>query len=149
MGGETKPFTWVALFRDGHSIEQSAADPQLAFSTLLAYMLGTPENPKRHYLLWFRITDGDRHFTVSFDRDGDAYIDTPDGKMLMTEFKIRSAQLLYRREFDRATRQTIYLLGFGGINTCGEMDGKCIEIADDGSYKMASGSLAEHAMMKI
>lgn len=140
MGGEiAKPFTWIALFRDGHTIEQAEAEnDSVAFNDLVKYMYGTPEEPQRHYLLWFAITDGTTKYTVSFDRDGDAYIDLPDGKMLMTEFKIRSAELLYRMEKDRATGERMYHLGFGGVNTCAEADGKAVVIREDGSYELAS-----------
>lgn len=138
MGGDQKPFGWIALFRDGHTIEQSAASEPSAFQSLVDYLYGTPECPKKHYLLWFKITNGDQSFVVSFDRDGDAYIDLPDGKMIMTEFKIRSAELLYRMEKDRATGERVYHLGFGGVNTCAEADGKAVVIREDGSYEMAS-----------
>lgn len=71
-------------------------DETLAALKLLAdYMYGTPENPRKHYLLWFKMEQGDNIFTVSFDSDGDAYINTSDDKMIMTEFKIRSAHLVF------------------------------------------------------
>lgn len=149
MGGEQKPFKWIALFRDGHSIEQSAAGEPSAFQSLVDYMYGTPENPKKHYLLWFKITDGDNDFTVLFDRDGDAYIDTPDGRMFMTELKIRSSHLLYRMERDRSTLETVFALGFGGVNTCGEIDGRCIVIDPTGSYKLMSELPIDYAMIKL
>lgn len=149
MGGEQKPFGWIALFRDGHTIEQSAAIEPSAFQHLVDYLYGTPENPKKHYLLWFKITDGEQEFVVSFDRDGDAYIDTPDGGMFMTELKIRSSHLLYHMERDRLTQQAVFSLGFGGINTCGEIDGKCIIINPDGSYKSLSELPIDYAMIKI
>lgn len=132
MGGEQKPFGWIALFRDGRTIEQSAATEPSAFQSLVDYLYGTPECPKKHYLLWFKITNGDQSFVVSFDRDGDAYIDTPDGKCHMTEMKIRSAHLLYQRVNDA------FSVGFGGIDTTGKIDGRCIVIAPDGSYKLTS-----------
>lgn len=145
-----KPFTWIALFRDGHTIEQAEAESDsAAFSELAKYLYGTPEEPKRHYLLWFRLTDGERNFTVSFDRDGDAYITTPDERVIMTELKIRSAELLYRMEKDRVTGERQYHLGFGGVNTCGDADGKAVVISEDGSYEMASSLPRECAIIKI
>ena len=149
MGGEQKPFRWIALFRDGHTIEQSAVNDPSAFQSLKDYLYGTIANPKKHYLLWFRITNGDDDFTVSFDRDGDAYIDTPDGKCHMTEMKIRSAHLLYHREYDRATATNVFSLGFGGINTLDEIDGKCLQINDDGSYNSLGVVPIGYAMIKI
>lgn len=149
MGGDHKPFKWIALFRDGHTIEQSAVNEPSAFQCLVDYLYGTAANPKRHYLLWFKITDGDSDYTVSFDRDGDAYIDTPDGKCHMTEMKIRSAHLLYHMERDRATQQTVFALGFGGINTLDEIDGKCIQINMDGSYNSMEVVPINYAMIKI
>lgn len=149
MGGEQKPFGWIALFRDGHTIEQSAATEPSAFQSLVEYLYGTPEYPKKHYLLWFKITNGDESFVVSFDRDGDAYIDTPDGKCHMTEMKIRSAQLLYRSEHNRATGQTEYQLGFGGVNTRGEVDGKYIVIDIAGNYRLVSDLSVERDIISV
>lgn len=140
MGGEIKkPFTWIALFRDGHTIEQAEAESDsAAFHALTNYLYGTPEEPKRHYLLWFKLTDEEMEFTVSFDRDGDAYITTPDERVIMTEFKIRSAELLYRMERDRAADARTYHIGFGGQDTRGIVDSRVIEITEDGSYTLAS-----------
>ena len=149
MGGEIKPFTWIALFRDGHTIEQSAAIEPSAFQHLVDYLYGTAADPKKHYLLWFKITDGEREFIVSFDRDGDAYIDAADGAMFMTELKIRSSHLLYHMERDHATQLAIFRLGFGGINTCNEIDGKCLEIYPDGSYKLMGELPIDYAMIKL
>lgn len=149
MGGEQKPFGWIALFRDGHTIEQSSATEPSAFQSLVEYLYGTPEYPKKHYLLWFKITNGDESFVVSFDRDGDAYIDTPDGKCHMTEMKIRSAQLLYRSEHNRATGQTEYQLGFGGVNTRGEVDGKYIAIDIAGNYRLISDLSVERDIISV
>ncbi len=149
MGGEQKPFGWIALFRDGHTIEQSAASEPSAFQSLVNYLYGTPEDPKKHYLLWFKITDGDSDFIVSFDRDGDAYINTPDGGMFMTGLKIRSSHLLYHMERDRATMQSVFRLGFGGINTINEIDGRCLEIYPDGTYKLMGELPIDYAMIKI
>lgn len=134
MGGEQKPFGWIALFRDGHTIEQSAASEPSAFQSLVNYLYGTTEDPKKHYLLWFKISNGEHNYTVSFDRDGDAYIDTPDGRCHMTEMKIRSAHLLYQRNKIADT----FHIGFGGINTAGHIDGRCLAINTDGSYKTMS-----------
>lgn len=149
MGGEQQPYRWIALFRDGHTIEQSAAIEPSAFQRLVEYLYGTPEDPKKHYLLWFKISNDDEEFVVSFDRDGDAYIDTPDGGLIMTEMKIRSAHLLYRMVRDRETQVALFALGFGGINTCGDIDGKCIMIAPDGSYKLMGELPIDYAMIKL
>lgn len=151
MGGEIKkPFTWIALFRDGHTIEQAeAVSDSAAFDELARYMYGTADDPKRHYLLWFTLSDGERKFTVSFDRDGDAYITTPDERMIMTEFKIRSADLLYRMEKDRATGERLYHIGFGGEDTCGKIDSRVVEVREDGRYELASVLPKECAIIKI
>ena len=143
MAGEQKPFGWIALFRDGHTIDQSAAIEPSAFQHLVEYLYGTPENPKKHYLLWFKITNGDQSYVVSFDRDGDAYIDTPDGKCHMTEMKIRSAHLLYQRVKD------VFAVGFGGVDTTGKIDGRCIIINPDGSYETMGELPINYAMIKI
>jgi len=149
VGGDQKPFGWIALFRDGHTIEQSAATEPSAFQSLVDYLYGTAEYPKKHYLLWFKISNGDQDYTVSFDRDGDAYIDAPDGKCFMTEMKIRSAHLLYRMERDRATLDTAFYIGFGGFDTTDKIDGRCLAIAPDGSYKLMSELPIDYAMIKI
>lgn len=149
MKGNRKPFTWIALFRDGRSIEQAKSDSDsAAFRALVDYLYGTPGDPKRHYLLWFTISDGESKFVVSFDRDGDAYINTPDGNLVMTEFKIRSAELLYRMEKDRENSGRIFYVGFGGEDTRGVIDGKVIRISEDGSYVLTSVSLEEYAIIK-
>lgn len=141
MGGITdNPYRWISLFRDGHTIEQSNID---SISHLMDYITGTEDSPKKHYLLWFRVTDGDNNFTVSFDKDGDAYIHTPDGRMFMTEFKIRSARLMFHRDDNG------YNLGFGGINTCGDMDGKYIKIHRDGSYEVSSELPVDYDMIRL
>ncbi len=151
MGGEIKkPFTWIALFRDGHTIEQAGEEnDSAAFRALTQYLYGTPEEPKRHYLIWFTITDGDSKHTVSFDRDGDAYITTPDGNMFMTDFKIRSAELIYRMEKDIDTGERLYHLGFGGVNTCDETDGRAIVINSNGEYTLASELPRECAIISV
>lgn len=151
MGGEIKkPFTWIALFRDGHTIGQAEAESDsAAFHALTNYLYGTPAEPKRHYLLWFKLTDGESDFIVSFDRDGDAYITTPDERMIMTEFKIRSAELLYRMEKDRATGARVYHVGFGGEDTCGDANGRAVQVNEDGSYELASELPKECAIIKI
>ena len=141
---------WLALFRDGSSIDQcKEASEQIAFQKLVDYIYGTPEDPKRHYLLWFMITDGEHQFIVSFDFDGDAYMTTPDGNLFMTEFKIRSAELLYAMKKDVITGSKVYHLGFGGINTCGYQDGKAIVINDDGEYTLASELPRECAIIEL
>lgn len=145
MGGEQKPFGWIALFRDGHTIEQSAASEPSAFQSLVNYLYGTPEDPKKHYLLWFKISNGDTNYIVSFDRDGDAYIDAPDGRCFMTEMKIRSAHLLYQHNRLAET----FHIGFGGINTAGKIDGKCLVINTDGSYETLGELPIDYAMIKI
>jgi hypothetical protein len=119
-----REYSWVATFRDGTIIEQSA-DIRAAFCQLINYLYGTPELPKRHYLESFILKSDSNRFAVCFDFDGDAYIETPDDKILMTEYKIRSAALLY------STYRGLYHLGFGGINTCGELDGKFVLIQGD------------------
>lgn len=151
MGGENKqPLNWIALFRDGRTIEQAESEDDLAaFRELTQYLYGTPEEPKRRYLLWFMLTNGDIKHVVSFDRDGDAYITTDDGNLIMTEFKIRSAELLYRMEKDRQTGERTYHIGFGGLNTCGEADGKAIIVNNDGDYTLASELPAECAIIKL
>ena len=148
MGGN-QPFKWIALFRDGHTIEQSTASEPSAFQRLVDYLYGTPANPKKHYLLWFKVTDGEHDFTVNFDRDGDAYIDTPDGKCWMTEMKIRSAHLLYSMQRDSFADVTQFSIGFGGVNTLDEIDGKCLVIEGDGSYKLMAELPIDYAMIKI
>ncbi|ATW62251.1 hypothetical protein CQ476_50 [TM7 phage DolZOral124_53_65] len=142
-----KPFTWVSLFRDGHSVEQAGAQSDsAALQVLRDYIYGTPADPRRHYLLWFALDNGEYKFIVSFDRDGDAYISAPNGRMFMTEFKIRSAELVYRAE--REAGQCVHYLGFHGLNTCGNPDGRVIIVLPDGTYTSASGSASEHAIMK-
>lgn len=145
MAGGLKPFKWIALFRDGHTIEQSAASEPSAFQCLVNYLYGTAKEPKKHYLLWFKISNGDQDFTVSFDRDGDAYVDMPDGRCFMTEMKIRSAHLLYQH--NKIT--DMFHLGFGGIDTTGKIDGRCLAIATDGSYELMSQLPIDYAMIKI
>ena len=146
MGGGNKQFKWTALFRDGHVIEQplGGRDETLAALKLLAdYMYGTPENPRKHYLLWFKMEQGDNIFTVSFDSDGDAYINTSDDKIIMTEFKIRSAHLVFIPDNMTA------VLGFCGINTCNEYDGKWLLINDDGTYELASENEPNRDMIRV
>lgn len=152
--GRVKPFRWIALFRDGHIVEQSDCDfsdaaRQMALCNLFDYLHGTELNPKKHYLLWFKLTDDEHEYIVTFDRDGDAYISIPGGSMLMTELKIRSAELIYLREHDRATGDITHTLGFGGINTCDKPDGKAIIISSDGSWTLATALEPECAMMSL
>lgn len=137
MGGQS-PFRWVALFRDGHTVEQTVNRPS-AFQSLIDYMYGTEDPLKRRkYLIWFKVFNEQTEYIVSFDDDGDAYIALPDGKILMTEFKIRSAQLIYQRERDIATDERTYLIGFGGVDSVGKMNGRAVEIGNDGRYKVVS-----------
>lgn len=154
MDGGVKPFRWIALFRDGHTIEQPAHDfstaaRQVALCGLFDYLHGTIDNPKKHYLLWFKLTNGEREYIVTFDRDGDAYISMPGGSILMTEFKIRSAELIYLREHDRESGAITHTLGFGGINTCDKPDGKQIIVASDGSWTLATALEPEYDMMSL
>lgn len=145
-GNSKKSFNWIALFRDGRTIEQSGLDnTPAALNELAEYLYGTKENPKPHYLLWFMVTDGDKKFIVSFDRDGDAYIKTPDERIIMTEFKIRSAKLLFHTDKDQDT----HYVGFGGINTCGELDHRVIAIDNNGDYTLTSELPGECAIIII
>lgn len=153
MGEKQTNFRWIALFRDGHSVEQpedlSPESRAKAIKELFGYMNGTINDPRKHYLIWFKLNNKDNEFIVQFDRDGDAYIDTPDGDCLMTEFKIRSAQLIYQREEDKADGSIIFMLGFGGVNTCGDVDGRCIIIDENGNWKLMAGIPVKCAMIKI
>ena len=153
MGEKQKQFRWIALFRDGHTVEQpkdiSQESRAIAIKELFDYLYGTTEDPRRHYLIWFKLCNGEDDFTVQFDRDGDAYIDTPDSDCLMTEFKIRSAQLIYQREEDKCDGSIIFTLGFGGINTCGTVDGRCLTIDENASWKLMDGIPVKYAMITI
>lgn len=153
MGEKQKNFRWIALFRDGHSIQQlensDTASRSMVIKELFNYLYGSDDDPRRHYLIWFKLTNGEDDFTVQFDRDGDAYIDTPDGDCLMTEFKIRSAQLIYQREEDKNDGSIIFMLGFGGINTCGTVDGRCIILDQEANWKLMDGIPVKYAMIKI
>jgi len=138
-------FRWVALFRDGHTIEQASSNSttderQAALHQLFDYIHGTDLDPKKHYLLWFKITDGDIDFIVTFDLDGDAYLTTPGGGMFMTEFKIRSSELIYYREYDRINNLITHTIGFGGINTIDKLDGRQVVVMEDGSWRTAKGA---------
>lgn len=151
MGGQ---FRWIALFRDGHVIEQGSSDTpiderQAALGRLFDYMQGTEHNPKKHYLLWFKLTNNEIEFIVTFDRDGDAYLTVPGGGMLMTEFKIRSAELIYMREHDKVLDTIAYTIGFGGINTCDKMDGRRVIVASDGSWTLARDLQPSCAMISV
>lgn len=153
MGEKQKHFRWIALFRDGHSVEQpediSQESRTVAIKELFDYLYGTEEDPRRHYLIWFKLCNGEDDFTVQFDRDGDAYIDTPDGDCLMTEFKIRSAQLVYQREEDKADGSVVFIIGFGGINTCGVVDGRCISINNTGEWESIAEITDSRVMIKM
>lgn len=144
--GENKQFRWVALFRDGHVIEQplgSREDTLAALKLLGDYMYGTPDNPRKHYLLWFKLTNDEREFVVSFDEDGDAYINVDDGKMIMTEFKIRSAHLVFVPD------NMMALLGFCGVNTCDKYDGRWLIVNQDGNYELASLNEPQRDMITV
>ena len=67
----------------------------------------------------------------------------------MTEFKIRSAELIYLREHDRESGAVTHTLGFGGINTCDEPDGKQIIVTSDGSWTLATALESDCAMINI
>lgn len=150
MDGITAPYRWLALFRDGHAIDQAeAVDASAAFHELVPYLLGTDEDPRKHRMLWFKLTNDDTDFTVSFDDDGDAYISTHDGNMYMTEAKIRSAGVLYRRIYDRETELTTYAIGFGGINSYGQPDGKMLIIDPAGNYKLASHTEFKDVIIRV
>lgn len=137
---EKQKYRLSAVFRDGHTFElpvsalRELGSENSGLHALFDYMNGTGECPKKHYLLWFKLEDDDNEFTVSFDPDGDAYIDTPGGGCVMTEFKIRSAALLLYGHTDIAGNTSL-MFGFSGINTCGKQDGKLIHLFDDGSWK--------------
>lgn len=144
--GENKQFRWVALFRDGHVIEQPLGylhDSLAALKLLGDYMYGTPDNPRKHYLLWFKLTNDEREFVVSFDEDGDAYINVDDGKMIMTEFKIRSAHLVFVPD------NMMALLGFCGVNTCDKYDGRWLIVNQDGNYELASLNEPQRDMITL
>jgi len=154
MDGGVKPFRWIALFRDGHTIEQPAHDfstaaRQFALCNLFDYLHGTVDNPKKHYLLWFKLTNDELDFITTFDRDGDAYITTPDGRMYMTEFKIRSAELIYMREHNKQENVITHTLGFSGINTCDKRDGKQVVVAEGGSWSLATVLEHDCAMISV
>ena len=109
---------WVGLFRDGTSY----CSDENTLKELNDYITGTPEKPKRHFMLWFKVRIGDEEYTVSFDDDGDAYLDTPNGKMLMTEYKIRSASLIFYVD------DNLIQIGYGGIDTTDRSNGRCVLI---------------------
>lgn len=146
MQGSNEQFSWKALFRDGHVIEQplgSHDDTLAALQVLGNYMYGTKDNPSKHYLKWFKLEGNGRTFTVDFDSDGDAYISIDDGKMVMTDYKIRSAQLVFIPD------EITTVLGFGGVNTCDQHDGKWVMIDSTGRYKLASQPQATHGMIGV
>ena len=152
-GNTTTPFKWIALFRNGHIVEQQG-DTKLerlaSLQELIDYLYGNELlDPRKHYLVWFKVTNGLFTFTVSFDRDGDAYLDTPDGKMLMTEFKLRSAHIVYRREEELPSHRVYHVLGFAGIDTTDQFAGRAIEIDQYGFYKTLTDIPREHAIMKL
>ena len=69
--------------------------------------------------------------------------------MFMTDFKIRSAELIYRMEKDIDTGERLYHLGFGGVNTCDETDGRAIVINSNGEYTLASELPRECAIISV
>lgn len=113
-------FRWVGLFRDGTSFAGDYSDLDTRLKELNDYITGTADKPKRHFLLWFKILLNGEEYTISFDNDGDAYIATPDGRMLMTEYKIRSASLIFYVD------DNLLQIGFAGINTADKPDGRSI-----------------------
>lgn len=115
---------WVGLFRDGTSIGGTGDNISEKLAVLNDYITGTPEKPKKHFLLWFKLIVDDEEYIVSFDDDGDAYVATPDGRMLMTEYKIRSASLVFFIE------DGVINIGFAGVNTCDKSDGKAVVISN-------------------
>lgn len=149
VGRPQNRYRWTALFRDGHVIEQSD-DHDYSLVKLLEYTRGSGDNPKRHYLLWFKINDenGETPFTVDFDMDGDAYIFVTDGAMLMTNYKLRSANLLYNRELDDNGLPWI-TVGFGGINTMGMLDARAIRISPRGTYRIIKDIVHDYDKLKI
>lgn len=112
---------WVGLFRDGTSFAYDGSLDK-SLDKLNKYILGTVEQPKRHFMLWFKVRVGNDEFTINFDDDGDAYLHMPDGKILMTEHKIRSANLIFYAD------ENILQLGFAGIDTTDQPNGKSIII---------------------
>lgn len=65
------------------------------------------------YINRMSVTKNGQTTVVTFEKDGDAYITAPTGKVYFTEYKIVSAQpVLLSKEF----------VGFSGINTVGEFD---------------------------
>ena len=115
-------FRWVGLFRDGTSFAGDYSDLDTRLKELNDYITGTADKPKRHFLLWFKILLNGEEYTISFDNDGDAYIATPDGRMLMTEYKIRSASLVFYVD------DNILQIGFAGIDTTDRPAGRSVLI---------------------
>ena len=113
---------WVGLFRDGTSFAGDYNDLDTRLRELNDYITGTADKPKRHFLLWFKVSLSDGEYVISFDDDGDAYINTPDGRMLMTEYKIRSASLIFYVD------DNLLQIGFAGINTADKPDGRSVLI---------------------
>lgn len=144
-----KPLKWSALFRDGHAIEQGE-DHDYSLRQLKEYLHGSGDNPKRHYLLWFKLIDDSGYcgYTVNFDLDGDAYIYTGDGDMLMTKYKIRSAELVYGREIDDSGGGWI-TIGFGGLNTVGLLEAKAIKVTPHHTWKVVRNIVADYDKLKL
>jgi len=137
-------FGWQALFRDERLIECPSFEEEEHFvQDLVDYLYGTLDNPKKHYLEYFSLYVNGQKYTVDFDFDGDAYISTPDDRILMTDYKIRSSRPIYSRI------QGVYCLGFEGINTCGDLDGKAVAVLANGNYIPLSYATPGRAIIKI
>ena len=135
---------WKALFRNGRLIECCNFEgEERIVQDLVDYLYGTPDNPKKHYLEWFKLYVNGQKFTVDFDFDGDAYISTPDDRILMTDYKIRSSRPIYSRI------QGVCCLGFEGINTCGDLDGKAVAVLANGDYIPLSYATPDRAIIKV
>ena len=111
---------WSAAFRDGTTVSSTGDNLSDDYLFLVDYICGTLDNPKRHYLLWASLATGDALFRVTFDSDGDAYVTMDDGKIVMTNYKIRSSHLI----LDVDNR----IIGFGGDNTVGDFDGVLVNV---------------------
>ena len=137
-------FGWQALFRDKRLIECLNFEKEEYFvQDLVDYLYGTPGDPKKHYLEWFKLYVNGQKYTVDFDFDGDAYISTPDDRILMTDYKIRSSRPIYSRI------QGVCCLGFEGINTCGDLAGKAVAVLANGDYIPLSYATPGRAIIKI
>lgn len=140
------PFVWTALFRDGHAIEQGGNHEE-ALNRLVWYLHGDPHELTRrsHYLIWFKLYDKDNTdmLTVNFDPDGDAYISLIGGHFIMTEHKMRSAELLYRIMYNKL------FIGFGGLNSLGKLDAKVVVVNPNTSIKQARTATLLYDKLKV